>query len=179
MAGLADFVNSSVRAARSSAYNTPLDPYETEIYNRWLQQLPANQRSTYDYDLPGLFKAALSNHRVNTNLNDLFKYDANGNPIFGMQEGPTTYISSANGAHLNDYGKKPWHDTFSNESRLHGLYGFQGGKWSPLPNNRWVFQQGNTNRLYHNEADQIRYFRKAEPNNVLLDPLGRVLYGQY
>lgn len=68
--------------------------------------------------------------------------------------------------HLPDTYKLPNHITFSTDS----VYNDGGaGSWQKI-SGTWYFTPGPTNLKHHSMEELRQYFRKHEPNSVLVDP---------
>jgi hypothetical protein len=69
--------------------------------------------------------------------------------------------------HLSDQYKLPNHITFSDDS----IYADKGaGQWRRQGNGKWAFTPGATN-LQHHSMDELRdYFKKHEPDAILVEP---------
>ena len=133
----------------TNRYNTPLTPLEQQGYNAWLKTVHPRQRSTYDYDLQGYYKAArngIDPERIKLAVDPKGKL------------------------HFDDRFKKPNHYTFSTGSIYNGRDGFYGGEWTELGNNKWSYTVHPSN-LYSNEELQD-YFIRNEKGNRLIDDRG-------
>ena len=69
--------------------------------------------------------------------------------------------------HWPDTFKKPNHITFSDESKFDDG---GAGHWEHLGGKRWSFTPGPTNLKYHSMDEMRAYFKKYEPDSVLLEP---------
>ena len=133
----------------TNRYNTSLTPLEQQGYNAWLKTVHPRQRSTYDYDLQGYYKAAR---------------DGIDPSRFKLAVDPKGNL------HFDDRFKKPNHYTFSTGSMYSGRDGFYGGEWTELGNNKWSYTVHPSN-LYSNEELQD-YFNRNEIGNRLIDDRG-------
>jgi len=66
--------------------------------------------------------------------------------------------------HGTDAFKKPWHPTYSSESKIPPLDGMSPGRWSQTPDGQMVFDAGTQNLQFHTPEQLQEYFRTAEPN---------------
>ena len=100
--------------------------------------------------------------KENNKLNDAYDYDIRG-AWKDITSGKMTFNDRG---HLGDRYKKPNHPTFSDESVYHNVDGYSGGKWSTFGNTP-IFTPSSRNFL--SKEALIDYFKKHEPNAVLLD----------
>lgn len=73
--------------------------------------------------------------------------------------------------HMTDQFKKPNHYTFSVESKYNGVNGEVGGRWEEK-NGKTYFYASPTNLKYHSAKELKEYFKKTEPDVVLVLPHG-------
>ena len=73
--------------------------------------------------------------------------------------------------HMTDQFKKPNHPTFSVESKYNGTGGQVGGKWVEK-DGKTYFYASPTNLKYHNAKELQDYFKKTEPDVILILPAG-------
>lgn len=124
------------------SFMTELDRTDLPRYNRWFRSLPKNLRWTEDYDLPGVWLEKLGK--------------------------PDRYVPSAQNGHLSDYGKKPNHITFSDESKWHdpSIPERTGGHWERIAGDNPRFWPGPGNKATDEELEA--YFEKYEPDYVVM-----------
>ena len=131
----------------SEKYNTVLSPAEEARFLAWGQQQEANG---------GRNPAT-----------DVYDYDMRGFWKSGGQ-------FDAGSGHAGDAFKKPNHPTFSDQSRYHGVDGYQGGAWGGGQNGQaWTFTPSPTNLQVHGPEGLQRYFQRVEPGNQLILGGGR------
>ena len=70
-------------------------------------------------------------------------------------------------AHLTDKFKLPNHPTFSSGS-IYSTPEQPGGVWAQLPDGRWTFVPSQVNEDNLGRAGLEDYFRRFEPNSLLL-----------
>ena len=138
-AGEAPEPQGAVKAGDSSSeYDTPVPDGLRPAYDSWYGQLPKNLQYTRDYDLQGAWLERLGR--------------------------PAKYEATQSG-HLDDYGKKPNHPTFSSGSKWHDpkVPGRTGGEWKKSQDGTWDFYPGTGNTL---TDDQLKeYFDRYEKGN--------------
>lgn len=119
-------------------YDTPIPDELRPKYDAWYGQLPENLQYTGDYDLQGVWLEKLGR--------------------------PEKYEPTQNG-HLDDYGKKPNHPTFSSGSKWHDpkVPERTGGEWRKADDGTWDFYPGAGNRMSDEELK--RFFDKYEKGN--------------
>lgn len=78
-------------------------------------------------------------------------------------------VEMAPGQHYPDTYKLPNHMTFSDESIYHGGEN-QGGHWGTDDKGRDTFTPGPTNLQNHSIEEMQDYFKRVEPNGVLIPP---------
>ena len=124
--------------AEKPTYDTPIPDELRPIYESWYGQLPKNLQYTGDYDLQGAWLERLGR--------------------------PTKYEAAQNG-HLDDYGKKPNHPTFSSGSKWHDpkVPERTGGEWKKADDGSWDFYPGTGNVLTDEQLKD--YFDKYEKGN--------------
>jgi hypothetical protein len=122
-------------------YNTPLPPQQEQQFKQWTTQ-----------------QSAATGRNVG---NDLYDYDLRG--WYAQNNG-----ADLSGGHLTDEFKKPNHPTFSTGSKYHGIDGNEGGQWATRQDGSYSFAPGKTNLQNFSPTDMQDYFKKVEPNNVLL-----------
>lgn len=71
--------------------------------------------------------------------------------------------------HMTDLYKKPNHPTFSVESKYNGSGGQVGGKWVEKEGKTY-FYASPTNLKYHSAEQLKEYFKKVEPDVILVLP---------
>jgi hypothetical protein len=71
--------------------------------------------------------------------------------------------------HGPDTFKKPNHPTFSDESKYNGANGERGGKWVEK-DGKTYFYASPTNLKYHSVKEVQAYFKKTEPDVILVLP---------
>lgn len=69
--------------------------------------------------------------------------------------------------HLTDYWKLPNHPTFSSGSRL-STAEQPGGNWVQMPGGQWAYMPSQTNYDQYGQSALEDYFRRVEPNSLLL-----------
>lgn len=123
---------------RKETYDTPTPDGLRPAYDAWYGQLPKNLQYTGDYDLQGTWLERLGR--------------------------PTKYEATQNG-HLDDYGKKPNHPTFSSGSKWHDpkVPERTGGEWKKAADGSWDFYPGTGNVLTDEQLKD--YFDKYEKGN--------------
>lgn len=101
-------------------------------------------------------------------------------PDSDVDQGDYDYASAiASGAspdpeadmHWPDTFKRPSHPTFSTDSAAHGQNGNQGGQWTNHRAGVWSFKPGATNLQHHGAAGMHEYFRRNNPNDILIEDL--------
>ena len=119
-------------------FDTPIPEELRPDYDAWYAQLPKNLQYTGDYDLQGAWLEKLGR--------------------------PKRYEASQNG-HLDDYGKKPNHITFSTGSKWHDpkVPERTGGEWRQAKDGSWDFYPGTGNQASDDELEA--YFGKYEKGN--------------
>lgn len=119
-------------------YDTPIPDELRPAYESWYRQLPKNLQYTGDYDLQGAWLERLGQ--------------------------PEKYEATQNG-HLDDYGKKPNHPTFSSGSKWHDpkVPERTGGEWKKMADGSWDFYPGPGNVLTDGQLKD--YFDKYEKGN--------------
>ena len=122
----------------SETFDTPIPDELRAKYDAWYAQLPKNLRYTGDYDLQGAWLEKLGR--------------------------PDKYEETQNG-HLDDYGKKPNHITFSTGSKWHDpkVPERAGGEWKQAEDGSWDFYPGTGNQASDDELEA--YFGKYEKGN--------------
>lgn len=70
---------------------------------------------------------------------------------------------------MTDRYKKPNHPTFSNESKYHGVNGWEGGIWEQN-GSRWRFHAGKGNLILRTPDDLRDYFKRVEKDTDLVLP---------
>jgi hypothetical protein len=103
---------------------------------------------------------ALFQQQAAARLGDTQDYDLRG--AWAQQGG-----GDLGGAHLTDTFKLPNHPTFSSGSR-YSTPEQPGGHWAEMPDGRWVFLPSQTNYEQFGRANLEDYFRRFEPNALLL-----------
>lgn len=76
--------------------------------------------------------------------------------------------------HLDDTFKKPNHITFSTDSNF-STPERQGGTWEKGMRGEWVFKASSFNLSQHSAKELEDYFRRNEPDSVLVLPDGTVV----
>jgi hypothetical protein len=71
--------------------------------------------------------------------------------------------------HTTDQFKKPNHPTFSVESKYNGVSGQVGGRWVER-DGKTYFYASPTNLKYHSAEELKDYFKRVEPDVVLVLP---------
>jgi hypothetical protein len=97
----------------------------------------------------------------NNRLRDMYDYDMRG----AWSQG----LTGDGRGHFPDTFKKPNHPTFSDQSQYHGRDGMLGGQWSQQ-DGRDHFLPGPANLHWQSLEELQDYFRRVEPNGVLLPP---------
>lgn len=122
----------------AETFDTPIPKELQAKYDAWYAQLPKNLQYTGDYDLQGAWLEKLGQ--------------------------PDKYEASQNG-HLDDYGKKPNHITFSTGSKWHNpkVPERAGGEWKRAEDGSWDFYPGTGNKASDDELKA--YFDKYEKGN--------------
>lgn len=123
-----------------------------------------------------------------TGYTDYFNYDSNPNSrgVKGydydyksfFKDNPDAKMSP--GEHYPDTFKKPNHPTFSSESMYNDIPYWnpktgdldkaEGGQWGKNAEGKDTFTPGRANLDHHSAQDLIDYFKKTEPDAVLLLP---------
>ena len=122
----------------TETFDTPIPEELRARYDAWYAQLPKNLQYTGDYDLQGAWLERLGR--------------------------PDRYEATQNG-HLDDYGKKPNHITFSTGSKWHDpkVPERTGGEWRQAKDGSWDFYPGTGNKASDDELKA--YFEKYEKGN--------------
>lgn len=122
----------------TETFDTPIPEELRARYDAWYAQLPKNLQYTGDYDLQGAWLEKLGQ--------------------------PDKYEATQNG-HLDDYGKKPNHITFSTGSKWHDpkVPERTGGEWRQAKDGSWDFYPGTGNKASDDELKA--YFDKYEKGN--------------
>lgn len=122
----------------TETFDTPIPKELQARYDAWYAQLPENLQYTGDYDLQGAWLEKLGQ--------------------------PDRYEAAQNG-HLDDYGKKPNHITFSTGSKWHDpkVPERTGGEWRQAKDGSWDFYPGTGNKASDDELKA--YFDKYEKGN--------------
>lgn len=123
-------------------------------------------------DMTGIYNTPLSpqeeaqfQRAYQGKMGDLYNYDLRG----AFKAG----VTPDSRGHLPDTYKKPNHPTFSTDSKYNGVAGNEGGEWSKQPDGKWQFEAGLTNLKMHG-ADALKgYFKRVEPDAVLIVPAGK------
>jgi hypothetical protein len=129
---------SNERGKAAETFDTPIPKKLKTKYDAWYAQLPKNLQYTGDYDLQGTWLERLGQ--------------------------PDKYEEAQNG-HLDDYGKKPNHITFSTGSKWHDpkVPERTGGEWKQAEDGSWDFYPGTGNKASDDELKA--YFDKYEKGN--------------
>ena len=88
--------------------------------------------------------------------------------IYGDYDYGLAGIAAANG-HFSDKGKLPWHPTFSTES-VYSTKEYPGGVWA-IKNGKETFTPSQAMVKSGATRGLAEYFRRIEPNSVLLAPV--------
>ena len=122
----------------NETFDTPIPDELRARYDAWYAQLPKNLQYTGDYDLQGAWLERLGR--------------------------PDRYEATQNG-HLDDYGKKPNHITFSTGSKWHDpkVPERAGGEWKQAEDGSWDFYPGTGNKASDDELKA--YFDRYEKGN--------------
>lgn len=125
-------------AKAAETFDTPIPDELRARYDAWYAQLPKNLQYTGDYDLQGAWLERLGR--------------------------PDRYEATQNG-HLDDYGKKPNHITFSTGSKWHDpkVPERAGGEWKQAEDGSWDFYPGTGNKASDDELKA--YFDRYEKGN--------------
>lgn len=126
------------RRKPEETFDTPIPKELRARYGAWYAQLPERLQYTGDYDLQGAWLERLGR--------------------------PDKYEASQDG-HLDDYGKKPNHITFSTGSKWHDpkVPERTGGEWRRAKDGSWDFYPGPGNKASDDELKA--YFDKYERGN--------------
>jgi hypothetical protein len=150
---------SPVAPTRASQYNTPLSPEDQAGFEQWSAQLGQTRKENAN-----AFEPWMNQLPGGTDTSrDMEDYDLKG----AFAEG----LSADGRGHLPDTYKKPWHPTFSEESKYSKGGTEQGGKWIDKGDDKWDFEASPTNLKYHSPDELKRYFARVEPDsNVIMPP---------
>ena len=125
---------------RAGAFNTYLFPWEISGFEDW--------KKSQDFAREAVGRGSI--------INDLPKYDMQGAYLAGQNPKP--------GEHWTDLFKKPWHETFSTDSKYHGVDNYYGGVWG-----KDYFVPSQTN-IETTGLEELRKHFLREPGFKLIEP---------
>lgn len=129
----------------TTKYNTQLSPQQETQFQSWV----TDQSKATGRDVS----------------KDLYDYDLRGDWLQGA--------SRDERGHGTDTFKKPNHPTFSTGSKYHGVGGNVGGEWATKPDGSWTFSPGKTNMENFSQDELEDYFKRVEPGNQIVFPVGK------
>lgn len=115
----------------------------------------------YDTKLPSHIKKIARKKKWTKNNKD---YDINGYILETYELLNKFPPKPKKGIHLTDVYKKPWHPTFSTQSKYHEIGKNEGGTWVTA-NLHWYFIPGKTNYKYHTKKQLKKYWKHTEKAN--------------
>ena len=155
---------SPVAPTRASQYNTPLSPEDQTAFQDWTAKLSDTRRKSANAFEPWM--NAAPGVGANDPTRDMEDYDLQG----AFKAG----ITPDGRGHMPDTYKKPWHPTFSDESKYSKGSTDPGGTWVDRGDGKWDFAASPANLKAHTPEELQDYFKRVEPDsNLILPPDGK------